>query len=138
VKIRLGTRDADDILRQFAIVGVVSDKLLGFFNSPLGLDLTVEKVTPDRTRKQEKYYRKWCGEFAKHIGTSPDKMHDIILKECFGTDYIRVGKKEYAVAAKRSGDTNRESYSELIETLIRFAAFAEFIVPPPPIPEPIE
>ena len=135
MKIRLGTRDADDILRQFVLNRAVPDRVLSLFNSPLGIDITFEKVKPERTRKQEKYYRKWCETFAKDVGVSPDSMHEIILKECYGTIIFNTKNGFHKIPAKRSADTTRETYSELIETLIRCAAFADFIVPPP---EPID
>ena len=98
----------------------------------LGMDLDFKKTTPKRTRPQEKYYRKWLGELAKAIGYSPDSLHDVVLMECFGSQTIRTKQGEYLIPAKRSADTSRGDYSELIETLIRVAAFNEFVVPPPP------
>lgn len=138
VKIRLGTRDANDILLHLQGKTANKAELAKYANSPSGVDFIVKKVKPERTRQQEKYYRKWCGEFAKASGLSPDKMHEVILIECFGSERLLTKFGEYLIARKRSGDTNVTTYGILIETLVRLAAFSDFVVPPPPLPEPIE
>ena len=44
--------------------------------SDLGIVVELCSAKKERTRRQEKYYRKWCGEFAKHCGMTPDEMHE--------------------------------------------------------------
>ena len=53
---------------------------------PLGLTIVVEKVKKERSRQQEKYYRKWCSIFAKHCGLTPDEMHDEMLCRAYGSE----------------------------------------------------
>ena len=106
------------------------DRLEYLRRSPLGVEFTIKPIKPARTRSQEKYYRKWCGEFAKYSGTSPDSMHEVLLMETYGSAEISTQKHVYRIPAKRSADTTIDTYGELIETLIRVAAFANFVIPP--------
>ena len=46
-----------------------------------GLVLTIKPPMRFKTRSQENYYRKWCGQFAKHCGLTPDEMHEEIFEE---------------------------------------------------------
>ena len=96
-----------------------------------GITVTIEPLTFERTRPQEKYYRKWCGEFAKFTGNTPNEMHDEILSICFGSDTVSTPFGWCRRPHKRSADAHRTDYSELIETLIRVASGFGFIVPPP-------
>ncbi len=102
------------------------------------ITLIAEKTTKTRTRPQENYYRKWCGEFAKWAGLTPDEMHEEILCLAFGTveSETKFGVKRRPV--KRSGQVKREEYSLLIEQLILTAAEIGFAIPPPPMPEQYE
>lgn len=95
-----------------------------------GIFFETQKSKQQRTRSQEGYYRKWCREFANFVGLTPDEMHNEILKQCYGTKVIDTpfGKKE--VPSMRSTDTDKYSYSELIECLIRVASTVGFVVPP--------
>ena len=112
---------------------VPGTNMFKLFEAKLGVSVEVKAIKAERTREQERYYRLWCGEFAKFLGVSPDDMHTTILIECFGSKALGVNNHVYHIPRKRSGDTTIETYSGLIETLIRCGAFAEFIVPPPPM-----
>ena len=100
-------------------------------NAELGVKLTVDKVKRSRSRQQENYYRKWVNEFAKWCGLTHDEMHEELLCRAYGSEEIntKFGFKRRPI--KRSGEANREKYSELIDTLIITAAEMGFAVPEP-------
>ena len=95
-----------------------------------GLCIEVKPLEFKRTRQQEGYFRKWCREFGAYCGLTPDEMHEELLCAAYGSVEIetKFGIKRRPV--KRSGDTRRQSYSTLIDTLIRVAAEMDFVVPP--------
>ena len=98
---------------------------------PLGITVTISKTKQERSRQQERYYRKWSLEFAKFCGMTPDELHDELLCRAFGSEEIstKFGIKRRPL--RRSGDTNRSKYSELIDILIMTAAEMGFAVPAP-------
>jgi len=109
----------------------VHDLLQILTSSKLGLSVSIQPYVPDRTRPQENYYRKWCREFGKFTGNTPDEVHEEMLCQCYGSEYseTRFGLRRRPV--KRSGGANLNDFSELIETLIRVASQMGFVVPPP-------
>lgn len=100
-------------------------------SSKHGITVEIKPLTFNRTREQEKYYRKYCGEFAKFCGNTPDEMHEEMLSICFGSEMVNTPFGWRRRPFKRSADAHRTDYSELIETLIRVAAGFGFVVPPP-------
>jgi len=96
-----------------------------------GVALELSPIKSSRTRRQESYYRKWCNAFAKHCGMTPDEMHDEMLCQTYGSTEIETQFGYRRRPNKRSGDSSRHDYSELIDTLIRIAAEMDFHVPPP-------
>lgn len=96
-----------------------------------GITLRIEPLRLERTCQQERYYRKWCREFAHHCGYEADEMHEILLRKAFGTETFKGRYGKVRRPTKRSGDAERGEYSELIETLIRTAAEEGFVIPPP-------
>ena len=98
---------------------------------PLGLTIIVEKVKKERSRQQEKYYRKWCNIFAKHCGLTPDEMHDEMLCRAYGSEDVetKFGIKRSPI--KRSGQLTAKKYSELIDMLVMTAAEMGFAIPNP-------
>lgn len=98
-----------------------------------GITVEIKPLTFNRTREQEKYYRKYCKHFADWCGYPPDEMHDELLCICFGSDMVAnpISGGYTKVPHKRSADAHRVNYSELIETLIRVASRLGFVVPPP-------
>ena len=62
---------------------------------------------------------------------TPDELHDELLCRAFGSEEIstKFGIKRRPL--KRSGDTNRSKYSELIDILIMTAAEMGLAVPAP-------
>jgi len=108
------------------------DELLSLVGDmPLGLTITVEKIKKERSRQQEKYYRKWCNAFARHCGLTPDEMHDEMLCLAYGSEEVetKFGIKRRPI--KRSGQLTAKKYSELIHVLVMTAAEMGFAVPPP-------
>lgn len=98
--------------------------------SPDGIEVEIRSLRKSRSRQQENYYRKWCRAFAKHTGLTDGEMHEELLCICYGSETTETmfGMKRRPL--KRSGDTKKDTYGELIETLIRVAADMDFHVPP--------
>ena len=94
-----------------------------------GLTIALKPMRTKRSRPQEIYYRKWCGGFAKYCGLTPDEMHDELLCQCYGSEEVvtKFGIKKRPL--KRSGDTSRGDYSDLIETLMRISAEMGYYIP---------
>ena len=88
-------------------------------------------LAANRSRPQENYYRKWSREFGKHVGLTPAEMHDEILCLHFGSEDVETpfGIKRRPI--QRSNTSNREEYTDLIETLVRVAAEMDFSIPEP-------
>tara|TARA_R100001369_G_scaffold79586_1_gene109648 strand:+ start:39 stop:524 length:486 start_codon:yes stop_codon:yes gene_type:complete len=99
-------------------------------NKESAVYVTLSDKSP-RSRTQEGYYRKWSRAFGEFCGMTPDEMHNEILFQTFGTIEIetRFGWKKRP--NKRSGNTTKQEFGNLIETLIRTAAEMGFNVPPP-------
>jgi hypothetical protein len=102
-------------------------------NAKHGITLEVKPIRTSRTRHQENYYRKWCNAFAKYCGMTPDEMHDEILCQCYGSSQHVTKMGLVRRPKKRSGDTSKGDYSDLIETLYRVAAEMGFNIPPPEV-----
>lgn len=108
------------------------DELLSLVDDmPLGLTITVEKIKKERSRQQEKYYRKWCNAFARHCGLTPDEMHDEMLCRAYGSEEVETKFGIKRRPMKRSGQLTAKKYSELIHVLVMTAAEMGFAVPPP-------
>ena len=108
------------------------DELLSLVGDmPLGLTITVEKIKKERSRQQEKYYRKWCNAFARHCGLTPDEMHDEMLCLAYGSEEVETKFGIKRRPMKRSGQLTAKKYSELIDVLVMTAAEMGFAVPPP-------
>lgn len=95
-----------------------------------GVVIEIKPMKSARTRPQENYYRKWCAEFARFCGMTPDEMHEEMLCQCYGSTEHATKFGLRRRPAKRSSDASKTDYSELIETLCRVAAEVGFYVPP--------
>jgi len=94
--------------------------------------MTIEvKPQSARSRPQENYYRKWVREFGKHCGLTPSEMHDEILCIHFGIEETETPFGIKRRPAKRSKNSTRDEYTELVNTLIRVAAEMQFDIPEP-------
>ena len=129
-------KDVEQINDLSRFLGGLSDPRKGeivalLTDIPLGITVTISKTKQERSRQQERYYRKWSREFAKFCGMTPDELHEELLCRAFGSEEIstKFGIKRRPL--KRSGDTNRSKYSELIDILIMTAAEMGFAVPAP-------
>lgn len=96
-----------------------------------GITIEVTPMRLKRTRPQENYYRKYCGEFARFCGMSPDEMHDELLCQTFGSTEHATKFGIRRRPSKRSDKASRTDYSELVETLCRVAAEMGYYIPPP-------
>lgn len=95
-----------------------------------GVVIEIKPLRAGRTRPQENYYRKWCAEFGRFCGMTPDEMHEEMLCQCYGSTEHATKFGIRRRPAKRSNDADKSDYSELIETLCRVAAEVGFYVPP--------
>jgi len=136
MKIRLGTRDADDILARFWQKGVDRDELCKYTNSPSGVDFIVKKVKPKHTESQRGYYwqsLKWWGEQMGYSARESEYwIHNAVCCEAFG---IKGTKRFYGIQIEipnqTSAKANREDYSKLIDTMLRLASEDGVVIPEP-------
>jgi len=137
MKIRLGTRDADDILRHLEEkAGNWVAKHLPL-NSPLGVDFVVKKVKPEHTDFQRGYYWKGINLWGDHVGYSAKESeqwihYDIVCCETFGVlKTIRHRGQIRQIPKMTSAKLTREDYSKLIDTMLRLAAEDGVVIPEP-------
>ena len=97
----------------------------------VGATLELSPLKTNRTRPQENYYRVWSREFAKHVGLTPDEMHDEILCIHFGSEEIDTPFGMKRRPLQRSSVSSKTEYMELIDTLIRIATEMGFDIPDP-------
>ena len=96
-----------------------------------GMTIELKPHKTNRSRPQENYYRKWSREFGKHVGLTPSEMHEEILCLHFGSEEIETPFGIKRRPLQRSNTSNKEEYTELIETLIRVSAEMDFNIPEP-------
>jgi len=96
-----------------------------------GMTIELKPQKTNRSRPQENYYRKWAREFGKHVGLTPNELHEEILCIHFGSEEVDTpfGIKRRPI--QRSNDSDRDEFTELIGTLIRVAAEMDFTIPEP-------
>lgn len=95
-----------------------------------GVVVDLKCATKSRSSAQQKYYRKWVGEFAKFVGMTHDEMHEEMLCRAFGSDYVGTLVGEVRRPFKRSSECGSAEYAVLIDTLIITAGDLGFQVPP--------
>ncbi len=96
-----------------------------------GMTIELKPQKTNRSRPQENYYRKWVREFGKHVGLTTSEMHEEILCLHFGSEDAETPFGIKRRPLQRSNTSNREEYTELIETLIRVSAEMDFNIPEP-------
>ena len=94
-----------------------------------GLYLEIDPLKSHRSRSQENYYRKWVAGFGKYCGLTKEEMHEEILMLTFGEETVQTPFGDKRRPLKRSGGTSKETYSDLIDSLIRKAAEMGYQVP---------
>jgi len=121
VKIRLGTKDADDVLSLLQEKGAVRGirKLMG---SPSGCDVIVDAVQPTQTDVQRGLY--WASlddwaksSWAKETGVTKGYLHEVCLAKTWGFDLIEVFGLPSFKPHERSAGQDILPYSELIHTM---------------------
>tara|TARA_R100001369_G_C3270175_1_gene159870 strand:+ start:132 stop:452 length:321 start_codon:yes stop_codon:yes gene_type:complete len=100
-------------------------------NQKSGLVVEVKRARKSHSSQQQRYYRKWLGEFAKFIGYTHDEMHEEILCRTFGTEHVETKMGNIRRPMKRSSEIGVEEYGYLIDMLILTAAELDYVVPPP-------
>jgi hypothetical protein len=139
MKFQLGTRHLDDVFAQLirwmpsrrAELEVIRGKCV------LGVSIDITPLRSRHTEPQRAAYWSALHRFGDALGYSAAEsemlLHNVVLAEAFGTRgtrEIRTRGKQYAwpVPAERSSKDaegrarDRETYSALIETLLRLAA----------------
>ena len=53
-----------------------------------GMTIDLKPQKTNRSRPQENYYRKWSRDFGKHVGLTPNEMHEEILCLHFGSEDV--------------------------------------------------
>tara|TARA_R100001129_G_C5325629_1_gene248500 strand:- start:10118 stop:10534 length:417 start_codon:yes stop_codon:yes gene_type:complete len=96
-----------------------------------GIDVNIKPLVWERSRQQEGYYRKWSRQFGQWCGMTEGEIHNELLCLCYGYDVVETRFGEVRRPRKRSNGTNKITYSELIDCLVRTAADMGFDVPPP-------
>jgi hypothetical protein len=96
-----------------------------------GVEIRITKAKRKHTSEQQGYYWLCIGIFAKSYGCGPDEMHEVILMEAFGSREVKTPNTSYKVPTTRSSKLDVAAYSELIETLMRCAAFNGCVLPDP-------
>lgn len=85
--------------------------------------VTIGRVTGGRTTDQNAKWRAMVRDIAEHTGEDPDRMHEILLAQRFGTERIDMGHGEFFHRpARRSSDLDKKEMAELITWGQAFAA----------------
>ena len=87
------------------------------------LQLTIGTARKEKTHNQRKVFHALCTEAGRALGYTPGQVKEIVKREHFGTEDItdRQGRV-YRDVVQSSEEADREEYSDLIETLLRWAA----------------
>ena len=135
MELRIQKAESDKIVQLFRTVVDIdpdcSQRLVDVGKkAKLGVRVLIDPIVAERTRRQEGYYRKWAREFGRFCGMTPDEIHEELLCVTYGRVEVETKFGVRRRPQKRSGETNRISYSELIDTLIRVSSEMGFNVPP--------
>ena len=134
MELRIQKAESDKIVQLFRTVVHIdpdcSQRLVEVGKkAKLGVRVSIDPIVAERTRRQEGYYRKWAREFGRFCGMTPDEIHEELLCVTYGSVEVETKFGVRRRPQKRSGETNRISYSELIDTLIRVSSEMGFNVP---------
>lgn len=139
MKLNIGTRQLDDVFDQLVrwFPARMGDLEAIRGKCVLGLALDISPLRSRHTDPQRAAYWSALHRFGDALGysaaESENLLHNVVLAEAFGTQGIReitTRGKQYAwpIPAERSSKDSegrvrdRETYSALIETLLRLAA----------------
>lgn len=86
------------------------------------LQLTVGPVRKEKTHTQRKLFHALCAEAGKGLGYTKGQVKAMVKIEHYGTDTMTTPSKKTYEVVQSSEDSDREDYSALIETLLRWAA----------------
>lgn len=145
MKLLAGTRVLPDVIHQlarwFPARAADLDKLES--QCALGLQLDLAPLKSKHSDSQRGAYWSALSEFGKHLGYSAREteslLHEVMLCECYGTSGAReivTGGETYrwpTPAERSSKDAEGrvrdvQTYSDLIETLLRVAAEHGYII----------
>lgn len=107
------------------------ERLAEFLNNKLGVQFTVDFVRRKHSDAQRGYYHMGVGMLAKHLGMSHDECHGAILIEHFGGEDKQFMGRTVTIPLGRSRNLPIDAYGELIETMLRVAAWAGVMIPDP-------
>lgn len=145
MKLLLGTRYLDDVFQQLVRWFPARSAELAKMREAcvLGLQIDVAPLKRKHTSEQQRTYWKFLHEFGRFLGYSAREvetlLHDALLVECFGSAGVREMRvrgevHHWPVPAERSSKDaagrarDVETYSALIETLLRVAAEHGYLI----------
>lgn len=86
------------------------------------LQLTVGPARKEKTTAQRKLFHALCKEAGDHIGLTKGQVKEIVKEEHFGRDEVKTPDGKVHSVLQSSEEADRPDYSDLIETLLRWAA----------------
>lgn len=130
---KLGPKESRDAIAALSplVPWWARERLESLMDSKLGVQFTADIIRKKHSDAQRGYYHMCVGLLAKHVGMTHDELHDEVLKEAFGTREVQLGERIVSLPAKRSANLPIGEYSELIETVLRTAAFCGYALPSP-------
>jgi hypothetical protein len=85
--------------------------------------VTIERIDSTRTLDQNAKWRAMVRDIAEHTGEDPDRMHEVLLAERFGTERVELGNgKHMDRPARRSSELTKQEMADLITWGQAFAA----------------
>ena len=85
-------------------------------------ELVLKPHKRDKTHEQRKLFHAMCGDVGKELGYTPGQVKAMVKEEHFGKDTITSPSGRKYEVVQSSEEADRPEYSELIETLLRWAA----------------
>lgn len=86
------------------------------------LQLAVGPARKEKSHAQRKLFHALCKEAGDHLGYTKGQVKEIVKQEHFGTDTVTDRKGRRYEVVQSSEEADRADYSDLIETLLRWAA----------------
>ena len=106
------------------LLSLIAELKPSTYQGPL-MEVLICEYKKDRSDQQNSFYWSMVVEpFAAHTGNTKNEMHDILLKEVFGTKRIEFNGKIYEVPNRRTTSPermNKQEFSEYIEHCTRLA-----------------
>lgn len=86
------------------------------------LELVLREARKEKTHTQRKLFHAMCAEAGRALGYTPGQVKEMVKQEHFGRDSIKAPNGKTYDVLQSSEEADRLEYSDLIETLLRWAA----------------